>query len=296
MTKLTRRSVLTGFATVPLVSAPLFWPRSTLAQVRHATGTRWLYVYIHGAVVIEFQPGGVRLLPPRVLDSAGNIAHEYRAGYLVNGEGTLLSPASPIALTGFMGAGTPTQIDKTAMPCLDNIPLGPTGSIYCGAVFPTPDAVVPLRQIPQASDNTPFFGAPELKDLKWLPLLLLLEYELQPNDHPALVGTGGTWKDDGRNPLILHFRAEPGSVNNADHDAIHDIEAILNKPLKLNQKCYGGARACPKNIEEQSLLELRTPSPVCTPVLPCATETKEGIGIRSRPANCVSIVVNNSGS
>src|SRR6266576_4520765 len=207
MTKLNRRSVLTGLATVPLVSGPFFGLESASAQVGHAAGTRWLYVNIHGAYIAEFQPSGVRLLLPKVFDGTGKFAHEYRAGYLLNGEGTPLDPVSPVALIGFPGATSAPQIDKATIPCIDNVPLVATSNLYCGAVLPFPDAVVPLRQIPQAGDKTAFFNLTELKDLKWLPLLLQFQYELQPGDRPALVGTGGSWKDDGRNPLILHFRA-----------------------------------------------------------------------------------------
>jgi hypothetical protein len=291
MTKLNRRSMLAGVAAMP------FLPDISFASQRHhSSGTRWLYAYIHGAFVIEFQPGGVRLLAPKIADNAGNLLHEYRAGYLPNGEGTPLDAAGPVALTGFLGASTYPQIDKTTIPCLDKVTVGATGSVYVGTVLPTPDAIVPLRQVSLASDKTPFFTIRELKDLTWLPLLLVLQYELQPTDHPALVGAGAGWRDDGRNPLILHLRAEPGTSSNAFHDAIPELRAIVNKPqLKLND-CYVNAFTCAKNTEEQNLLEIRNPSPVCTPALACAKESKEDVAKRGRPANCVGIVVNNTGN
>lgn len=287
MTKINRRSILSGLATMPLLSSGGF-----SAQSHHSSGTRWLYVYIHGAFVVELEQNGVRLILPRVDDGMGHLAHEYRAGYLPNGEGTPLDPVAPVAFTGFLGASTAPQIDKTTIPCLDNVSLGyGNNNVYCGAVLPTPDAIVPLRQVPQSTDLKPFFSLVDLKDLKWLPLLLLLQYELQPNDHPALVGGGGNWKDDGRNPLILHFRAEPGSAANADHDAISVIASILNKKMMLDA-CYAKALACGKSNEEQSLLEIRNPATPCVPALPC-NKNKEVIF--NRPANCVTIVVNNAG-
>lgn len=290
MTKITRRSVLSGLAATPFLSGPFSGLKSAFPQVRHTSGTRWLYVYIHGAFVVEVQQGGVRLLPPAVWASATALAHEYRAGYLPNGEGIQLGQNSPLSLTGFLGASAIPRVDNTTSPCLYNVPLN-TANLYYSVVLPLPNAVVPLRQIPRDPTNKAFFNLPELKDLQWLPLLLLLQYELQPDDYPTLVGTN--WKDDGRNPLILHLRAEPGDPALGKHDALAEIGAMLNKkPLQLDA-CYTNALVCAKNNEEQALLEIRNPSSVCTPIPPC---TRDKLYIFSRPANCVSIIVNNAGS
>jgi hypothetical protein len=289
MRKITRRSALSGLAVTPFLSGPFSDLKSVFPQVRHTSGTRWLYVYIHGASVVEIQQGGVRLLPPAVWASDTMLAHEYRAGYLPNGEGSPLGQHSPLSLTGFLGAGVIPQIDKTTCPCLYNLPLNTT-NLYYSVVLPLPNAVVPLRQISRDATTKPFFNLAELKDLQWLPLLLLLQYELQPDDYPILVGTN--WKDDGRNPLILHLRAEPGDPALGKHDALAEVGAILNKkPFQLDA-CYASAVACSKNNEEQSLLEIRNPSSACAPIPPC---TKDKLYVFSRPANCVSIVVNNAG-
>src|SRR5271163_3692343 len=104
MKNISRRSVLAGLASAPLLANKLN-SLSKNVTGSPSVGTRWLYAYIHGAFVLDIQAFGVCLMFPKVPGSAtSNFMHEYHAGYLPGGEGTPVDQGSPLALVGFAGA------------------------------------------------------------------------------------------------------------------------------------------------------------------------------------------------
>jgi len=289
MKKLTRRSVLAGLASTPLLSGGVI--SATKGFTRPSSiGTRWLYVYIHGAFVLDIQAIGVRLLFPRVyLQGTTTIAHEYHAGYLPNGEGILVDDGTPLSLVGFKGSSTIPALDPTSFPYFKRLKLN-FAPLYFSVTMPLPDAIVPLRLIPKDPSCGSFFGAAELQKLEWLPLLVMLQYEIQPGEKPALMD--GSWSDNGGNPLILHFRGEPGASNTQQDTSLSAIGSILGTSIQLSDGYYE-AVACAKNDEEQDLLELRHLATMpCTPVpADCSKGTMKGrrFILAGHPANCVGI-------
>jgi hypothetical protein len=287
MTHITRRSVLAG-----LVSAPLLSNKSNAlsknASGSPSAGTRWLYAYIHGAFVLDIQAFGVCLMFPKVPGSAtSNFMHEYHAGYLPGGEGVLLDPGSPLALVGFAGAKSKPVLDNTTIPYFKQVPLNKT-QLYFSVTMPMPNSIVPLRQIPKDPSGAPFFSATQLQNLQYLPLALMLEYEILPGESPELLD--GSWSDDGRNPLVIHFRGEPGTIANLNHDALPDVCTILNTQFTLDGH-YPCAFVAAKNDEEKTLLELRNLNGGCPGGN--MSQTKHTAGekaLSSHPANCVGII------
>jgi hypothetical protein len=293
MSILSRRSVLAGLAATPVFGASL--TRSTESARPQKCGKRDFHVYLHGAFVLDVQKDGCFLIAPEVQET-GKPIHEYRFGYGAKLEGELISGAARVlALDGFGGGGHsyPT-VDKTILPRLDKIETNNSSGHYI-AWLKTPARITPLRQIAK-SQNTPFFdepsGAASLRALQSLPLLVRLEYDLQAGESPTLAGTN--WVDDCSNPLRVHFRAEPGDKNLQDHDALGALAQVAGLPkLKINS-CYDTAFTCFKSDDEKSLIEVRdTSTTKCSDVPACA---KDKIYIRGhRPANCVAIVLNNTG-
>jgi hypothetical protein len=293
--RISRRSILTGLAMSPLFAKSL----GVLvgSQVSPAVTTaRKLHVYIHGAVVIDVQPYGLVLHAPKVT-MGSQLAHEYRAGYGAHGEGDELYSGTSLALLGFKGAKQPLKVDDTAIPYLGPRTLDTSGN-QCSLVMPIPTNLKPFRQIPKTSAGGDFF--PHIRDLQTLqslPTALRADFDLLAGEQVFLVG--GKWQDDGStDPVNLHLRAEPGVKAFVNHDASVAMSKALGIHLQL-ATCYLKATAKYADPEERSLLEVKqgsTGGGVETP--PCSKGTANNIPASeaSRPANCVHVVVNNSGS
>jgi len=291
MTFLSRRSVLAGLAVAPAFVKSL--ATSSKNQAAKTCPARDFHVYLHGAFVLDIQKGGCFLAAPRVLE-ASSLVHEYRVGHGAKGEGDLVSgPSHLLTLDGFQGAGTNyPKIDKRWIPRIDKIdPDNSTGQYL--AALKTPVNITPCRQVDKSNTGDPFFSSPtELQALDKLPLLLRLDYKLQAGESPYIVGAN--WSDDCSDPLVLHFRAEPGQKNMQDHDALLAMKQVLKLAKLTVNSCYGAAYACYKTDDEKSLIEIRDGSlSSCTPVPPCAKGKVYDKG--HRPANCLTVVVNNTG-
>lgn len=294
MAKLSRRSILAGLAASPMLagSATMFAaPKVT----RDNKSTRTLYLYVHGAVIVDLRPDGMVIHAPRVTMS-GQLAHAYRIGYGKNGEGDELAPGVPLALLGFAGAAQPPKIDKTQNPYLGTRTLDGTGN-FCSLIAPLPARLVSRRQIPKDDSCGDFFpGIADLKDLTWLPTVLRVEFDLQQSETVHLVD--GNWKDDGANYPVIHFRAEPGKKEYSDHDAFLAMSLALGMPIQLASG-YLMAAAKYKLADDRTLLEVLAGStgggievPPCPDKAPKRDSAHQEA---SRPANCVHLVVNNTG-
>ena len=291
---LSRRSVLAGLTLVPALVKSI--AKSSEGQTAKTCAARNFYVYLHGAFILDVQKGGCFLAAPRVLESSksSNLVHEYRVGRGPKGEGDAVSgPSHLLTLEGFKGAGTNyPKIDKSWIPRLDKLdPNNATGQYL--ASLKTPANITPCRQVDKSNSGDPFFSSPtELQALEKLPLLLRLDYKLEAGESPYLVGAN--WSDDCSDPLVLHFRAEPGQKNMQDHDALGAMKQVLKLSKLAVNSCYEDAYACYKTVDEKSLIEIRDSSLApCTPVAPCAKGKVHGKG--HRPANCLTVVVNNTG-
>jgi len=298
MSNISRRSILAGLGVSPLIARP----SRLLAESEGtpvASKPRKLYLYIHGAVVVDAQRNGLVLHAPRVT-MMGKLAHEYRCGYGMKGEGYEVYPGAPLALIGFKGSSSALALDNTTIPYLGRGTVDP-GQNFCSLVTPIPTKLSPFRQIQRTAAGGDFFpGIPDLKYLQFLPTALRADFDLQPNEQAFLVG--GNWKDDGiADPVVLHLRAEPGDPAYSNHDAFLAMSVTLGTQIQL-APCYSKACAKYADKEERSLLEVNqgsTGGGVAVP--PCS---KESLGsqeesklylLASRPANCVTITVNNSG-
>ena len=295
MMKISRRSILTGLAASPLIAGPM----QLLVECEvlpDATSARKLYLYIHGAAVLEVQRNGLVFHAPRVTMS-GNLAHDYRAGYGAKGEGDEVYPGCPLALLGVKSASSMLKIDNTAIPYLGPRTLDASQN-HCSLITPIPASLEALRKIPWDSSCGDFFpGISDLQQLRYLPTVLRADFDLRSGEQAFLVGT--TWKDDGAtNPVVLHFRAEPGNIAYANHDAFLAMSITLGMQVQLASG-YSKAAAMYKDKEERTLLEVNqgsTGGGVTVPPCTKADKTKDkAFLIASRPANCVAIAVNNSG-
>lgn len=288
--------MLAALAASPLLLQPI-QPFEKHGEVPNAAGARKLCLYIHGAVVLDVQPNGLILHAPRVTMS-GRLAHDYRAGYGGDGRGEEVYPGCPLALLGLKGASSKPAIDKTAIPYLGPMTLDASQN-YCALITPFPTGLKSCRQIPWVGSCGDFFpGVPTLQQLRYLPTVLRADFDLQPSELAILVGTA--WKDDGvSNPLTLHLRAEPGDAMYADHDAFLALSMTLGLQVQLAGG-YAKAAAKYKDKEERTLLEVLSGSTDGgVTVAPCTKDVQlkeKGYLFASRPANCVSIAVNNSGS
>src|ERR1700691_2736081 len=78
MKKITRREVLAGLASAPIVHGVI---NPVLKHVGHSkcSPTRLLKVYVHGAAVLDFRPPHIHVLFPSVFADVANsvYAHEY---------------------------------------------------------------------------------------------------------------------------------------------------------------------------------------------------------------------------
>jgi hypothetical protein len=288
--------MLTALAASPLILRPL-QPFEKHGESTEILGARKLRLYIHGAVVLDVQPNGLVLHAPKVTMS-GKLAHDYRAGYGTNGEGDEIYPGCPLALLGVKGASSMPVIDKTAIPYLGPRALDTTQN-HCSLITPVPTNLATFRQIPWDSSCGDFFpGVPELQQLRSLPTGLRADFDLQPGELAILVGAA--WKDDGvTNPLTLHFRAEPGDVAYADHDAFLAMSMTLGLQVRLTSG-YTKAAAKYKDKEERTLLEvIQGSTGGGVTVAPCSKSVPikdKNYLLASRPANCVGIAINNSGN
>lgn len=298
MSNISRRSILAGLAVSPLIASPSrLVAESEGAPV--ASKPRKLYLYIHGAVVIDLQPNGLVFNAPKVT-MMGKLAHEYRCGYGPKGEGYEVYAEAPLALLGFRGSNSALALDNTTIPYLGPGPVDP-GQNFCSLITPVPTKLSPFRQIQKTAAGGDFFpGIPDLKYLQYLPTVLRADFDLQANEQALLLGAD--WKDDGTaDPVVLHFRAEPGDPAYSNHDAFLAMSVTLGTQIQL-APCYSKACAKYGNKEERSLLEVRQGStgggvavPPCSKGSLVSQEESRLYLFSSRPANCVGIAVNNSG-
>ena len=295
MNKLSRRSILAGLAATSVIAKSIrVKAESNIPPF--ATSARKLYLYIHGAAVLEVQRNGLVFHAPKVTMS-GKLAHDYRAGYGAKGEGDEVYPGCPLALLGVKNASSMVKIDNTTIPYLGPRTLDASQN-QCSLITPIPANLEALRKIPWDSSCGDLFpGISDLQQLRYLPTVLRADFDLSSGELASLVGT--TWKDDGAtDPVVLHFRAEPGNIAYANHDAFLAMSTTLGMQVQLAAG-YSKAAAIYKNKEERTLLEVNQDSTgggVTVP--PCSkvdTIKDKAFLIASRPANCVSIVVNNSG-
>lgn len=296
MSNISRRSILAGLAVSSLIARP--WRLlADSAGTPVAGKPRKLYLYIHGAVVIDAQPNGLVLHAPKVT-MMGKLAHEYRCG---SGEGYAVYPGAPLALLGFRGSNSALALDNTTIPYLGPGTVDP-GQNFCSLVTPVPAKLSPLRQIQKTAGGGDFFpGNPDLKNLQYLPTVLRADFDLQSKEQAFLVGAH--WKDDGiTDPVVLHFRAEPGDSAYANHDAFLAMSETLGTAIQL-APCYTKACAKYADNEERSLLEVKQGStgggvavPPCSKGSLGSQEESKLYLFASRPANCVGITVNNSGA
>lgn len=295
MTKLSRRSILAGLAASPLIvgAAELDGERGVAST---AGSSRKLHLYLHGATILDLQPTGIVFHAPKVVTASGQLAHAYRIGYGKKGEGDEIHAGMSIALLGFNGANKPPAPIMTNTPCLGPRKLDTSGN-FCGLITPFPTNLTACREIPKNASCGDFFpDVPELKNLHSLPTVLKAEFDLQPNDLVHLVGS--QWIDDGStSPLIVHLRAEPGKPAYADHDAFPALSVELGTSIKLAAG-YSKAAAPYQDPEERTLLEVEqnsTGGGITVP--PCSQFPlkDQSYSFASRPANCVSLVVNNTG-
>jgi hypothetical protein len=287
MTDITRRSVLAGLVSAPLLSNKINALSKNVGGSL-SVGNRSLRAYIHGAFVLDIQAFGVCLLFPKVPGSAKKkFAHEYRAGYLPGHEGAPLDPGSPLSLGGFAGAkDKPVLVDAT-IPLFKQLPLDKS-SIYFTVTMPMPNSISPLRQIGRGTSDPPFFTAPQLKNLQYLPLALMLEYVILPGESPKLLD--GSWSDDGSDPLVIHFRGEPGKTADINHNALPDVCKILKTKFTLDRR-YRCKASAATNDDEKTLLELRNLNAGCAGGSMSETKrTADQKLLSSHPANCVGIV------
>ena len=298
MSNISRRSVLAGLAASSIAVGPSR-PLVEFEGAPIASKPRKLYLYIHGAIVIDAQPNGLVLHAPRVT-MLGKLAHEYRCGYGVKGEGYEVCAGAPLALIGFKGSSSPLALDNTIVPVLGPGTVDP-GQNFCSLVTPVPAMLSPLRQIQRTMAGGDFLpGVPGLNKLQYLPTVLRADFDVQPGEQVFLVG--GDWKDDGvTDPVVLHLRAEPGDPAYSNHDAFLALSLVLGIQIQL-ASCYSKACAKYGDKEERSLLEVKLGStgggvavPPCSKESLQSKEESKSYLYASRPANCVSIVVNNSG-
>jgi hypothetical protein len=294
MATITRRSILRGLAVSPLLANPT---RALAASDLNPmdAGPRKLQLYIHGAVIIDVQPYGLVIQAPKVT-MAGQLVHEYRVGYGAAGEGDDVYSGNSLALLGFKGAQQPLKVDNTKVPYLGPRTIDASQN-QCSLVTPLPTNLNPMRPISKTTAGGDLFpGIRDLQTLQSLPTVLRAEFDLLSGEHVLLVG--GIWKDNGKDPLVLHLRAEPGDIAYADHDASLAMSEALGFHLQL-ANCYLGAAAKYADPEERSLLEVKQGSTGGGVDIPPCTKGNakkmSNYAAASRPANCVNAVVNNCG-
>lgn len=297
MTKLTRRSILAGLAASPIFAGATRSDGET-RTLSVAGSTRTLSLYIHGAVILDFQPNGIVFHAPKVTMS-GAIVHAYRIGYGKKGEGDEVYPGAPLALLGFVGQTNPPAVPPASIPLLGPRKLDASGN-YCSLVTPFPTTLTPLRQIPKDTSCGDFFPYnPELSGLQYLSTVLRADFSIPADGVTVAQLVGGEWKDNRTDPLAIHLRAEPGNDAYADHDAFLAISTTLTTPVQLAKGYSKAAAKYNADLEQRTLLEVsHNDTGGGTTVAPC---TKEGTAkdqmhlLASRPANCVSFAVNNTG-
>jgi len=255
---------------------------------------------VHGAVVLDIQPGGMLLHAPKI-QVAGSLVHYYGVGYGQKGEAEKLDAQDPVALLGFVGAKQ-TAVDKTTTPYLGPRVMN-SGGDFCAMVTPLPTALTPYRLLRKDKMCGDFFpGVSDFNSLVSLPLVLRADFDLQTGEVARLIGAKH-WDDDGAtNPLIVHLRAEPDKPANIMHDAFAAISATVNTKIKLSPY-YAISAAKYNDKEERIYLEVEADSDDGGVEIACSRDPKSLANTRhlgkakiaSRPANCVSIVVNNSG-
>jgi hypothetical protein len=291
MTKMDRRSLLTGLAAAPLLLNSALGPSSSRNDSAATHRKRTLNVYLHGAVVIDARGPCLRILAPKTYQNNNAPAHIYRAGYLPNREGGLVTEGEPLVLTGFKGEPSAFSPDPTAYPCF-KCPDLKGDQDYFTLVAPVPRSICPLRTISLDSAKTPFFTDTdftnfESQNLQNLPTLLRLDYTIRHGEKPVLVGSD--WQDSGLDPVIIHVRAEPGDFQCANHNAMGSIGYIVGHPNFGINSNYSKCDAPTVVEEEKGFLEICyehlqgcdcTGNPNLHPHLP---ET-------SKPANCVGVV------
>src|SRR5437588_7698030 len=176
MNKLSRRSILAGLAATSVIAKSIHVKAESNIPP-FATSARKLYLYIHGAAVLEVKRNGLVFHAPKVTMS-GNLAHDYRAGYGAKGEGDEVYPGCPLALLGVRNASSMIKIDNTTIPCLGPRTLDASQN-QCSLITPIPANLEALRKIPWDSSCGDLFpGISDLQQLRYLPTVLRADFDL----------------------------------------------------------------------------------------------------------------------
>jgi len=287
MSVISRRSLLTGLATAPFLSGVVSAHAKGIMAAR-STASRDLYVYLHGAFLLDLRTPCARIFFPQVN------GHEYHAGHSPNGEGAVVNPGTLISMYGMDYDRPVRNLDSTTIPFFKSDIVN-TIPAYYTVELPLPNDVAPARQVPWDSSSGDFFpGVPELTKLRSLPLLLKLHYVLKATENPSLYGVPN-WPDDATSQtLILHLRGENPLMAVGTYDnASQQVGNMMNHPNLAVSSKYACCYACPNpnDPEERSLFELRNPNLTCADVAPpCASRPAASSSVLfTKPANCVGI-------
>jgi len=287
MKKITRREVLAGLASAPIVHGVI---NPVLKHVGHSkcSPTRLLKVYVHGASVLDFRPPHIHVLFPSVYTDTSNsiYAHEYRVGDDTDRAGSLMAKGARVRLEGVVPHKPISRLDETSIPFVQVPTKLPMDMVYYCVSLPTPNRLLGCRTIP--GNCGPIIEGGQCPKLKSLSLLLKLEYVLKQTDLPVLLGSD--WEDNGADTQCIHLRGEPGYPGVANDSAMMSITAILGKSLSVSDN-YLPAFACPGTDDEKSLVEIRDTSGAACADTPCSMPPPNPPTNRNRvhPANCVGV-------
>jgi hypothetical protein len=311
MNRISRRSILgaamaapfAGFANSFATQATTSTPDSDATNLKYVR----LNVIVHGLIGIVFWKKCVEVLPPNV----GSV-HAYMAGGQGYDELTDLDSGPGAVYWGEFGTrgAYPLKPDGSMFPVASKSIMPDYRQAYCRIVLPVPNSILPLRTIPSNTcGGGPFFPQSNgnIPNPNMLPLAIALVYH-QISHRPAL--RPHPWKpvikeDANHNRWInLHIRAEPsdpGSGHSLDtykwlNALFPGLGLTLNEPYHFMGVPVDSP--LPLRIEkedEYTLGELKSGSS-STPKPDCVASRGNLHLLSDRPANCISVGVDNTGS
>ena len=306
MKDLSRRSVLKGLTTLPVVTAlhPLDFSRKLAEATPRQAGPaiKTLNVIFHGlfAFVLWKKQNYIQVLAPIVGD------HVYKAG----GRGTHLQPLAAgqtYTLTGVKDGGMNPGFDPDMNSVFNNHAQIDARAVYCSFLINIPNGIYALRCLPKMPGEEFYTSSPEpLHKPGQLPLVHVLTYSpdsIQPLNLSPLKKLQMYVAGDTAN---LHVRAEPERMSQESTPGAFDRLNFVFPDLgaQLNPK-YGEASqpldpqgwpGFPHGVDvddECALVDVLNGCPPPTRPIGKAIQEPPFRTLDGHPINCHSITVIN---
>jgi hypothetical protein len=229
MDPISRRSLLKGFAALPVIAA--LEPLSTAWNFEPAPATTVLNVWFHGLFALVFDQDGITALTPYVKD------HVYRAQPFIN---NAWGNVYELAQKDYKLVGAPSGLPRPAKTTNDAIVEGITqidyGKSYLSVRFPFPNKVSRGRSIKSSFSTCP--GNPHNIPGTRFPLIHQFTYQKVSDSGALKLDPDVPFGAAGLKQLDLHIYAEPDDVVSTQHanDAFAELMKIFPQLcLTLNQ-------------------------------------------------------------